>query len=69
MFDLIAYLSINNTDNKQLASESQSQGGASESYTYITKTDIEIAQYCDDIIKQYFYGGGIGELLYRGASI
>ena len=55
--------------DKQVASESQSQGGTSESYSYVTKTDAEISERCGEIMGQYFYGGGLGHLLYRGACM
>lgn len=68
IFDLVSFLS-NYAGGKQVASESQSQGGTSESYSYITKTDAEISERCGEIIGQYFYGGGLGHLLYRGACM
>lgn len=69
MYELISFLSVNAAEEKQISSESQSQGGASESYSYVTRTDEEIARQCSDIIEQCFYGGGIGGLLYRGACV
>lgn len=68
-FDLISLMSAYSADEKQIASESQSQGGSSESYAYETKTDEEVSQTCTEIIEQYLYGGGLGYLLYRGACI
>lgn len=68
IFDLVSFLS-NYAGDKQMASESQSQGGTSESYSYVTKTDAEISERCGEIIGQYFYGGGLGHLLYRGACM
>ena len=53
----------------QIASESQSQGGVSESCSYVTKTEDELSAERQDIINSCFYGGGIGNLLYRGACI
>lgn len=64
VFDLIPLMVEN--EGQQISSESQSQGGASESYSYVTKTYDEIANECEEIICNLFYGGGIGELLYRG---
>lgn len=69
MFDLISFLYVNSAGEKQISSESQSQGGTSESYSYVTRTDEEITRQCSDIIEQCFYGGGIGGLLYRGACV
>lgn len=69
MFDIISFLSVNSAGEKQISSESQSQGGASESYSYVTRTDEEITRQCSDIIERCFYGGGIGGLLYRGACV
>lgn len=69
IFDLIALFSVNAPGDKQVSSESQSQGGRSESISYVTKTNEEITAQSVDIIEQYFYGGGIGELLYRGVNM
>lgn len=69
MYDLISFLSVNSAEEKQISSESQSQGGTSESYSYVTRTDEEITRQCSDIIEQCFYGGGVGWLLYRGACV
>lgn len=69
MYDLILVISEHLSGDKQISSESQSQGGSSESYSYVIKTDKEVAEKCDSVIEQYFYGGGLGYLLYRGASL
>lgn len=66
VFDLIAYITENSTGVGQVSNASQSQGGISESYSYVTKTDDDIAAACVDIIYNNFYGAGIGNLLYRG---
>lgn len=63
-FDLIS--AISQHPSRQISSESQTQGGTSESVTYVAKTDEQTAAEYDDIIFNSFYGGGIGELLYRG---
>lgn len=65
-FDLVGVISANTSSEKQISSESQSQGGKSESYSYEIKSDEDIAKECRKIIEDYFYGGGIGDLLYRG---
>lgn len=69
IYDLISFLSVNPFNEKQITSESQNQGGVSESYSYTAKTDTDISQKCIDIIEQYLYGGGLDFLLYRGAYI
>lgn len=66
VFDLIEHMS--EYEGRQISSESQSQGGASESYSYVTKTHDDILSECEEIICNSFYGGGIGDLLYRGAN-
>ena len=63
-FDLISLYSA--YPKKQVSSESQSQGGTSESVSYVTKTGEQISAEAEDIIFNCFYGGGIGGLLYRG---
>lgn len=68
-FDLISFLSVHGPCEKQASSERQSQGGSSESISYVTKTDEQISAEADDIIFNCFYGGGVGELLYRGACL
>lgn len=66
VFELAGYLSAAPAPGKQVASESQSQGGASESYSYVTVTEEELAAKYETVIEDYFRGGGIGNLLYRG---
>lgn len=66
-FDLIQHLSDNAFDGKTVQSESQSLGGQSESYTYSRLTKEQADLSAEDIIYNAFYGGGIGNLLYRGA--
>lgn len=56
---------------KQITSESQSQGGASESYSYAVKTDDEISAEQQSIIETYLNGvmyEGVS-VLYRGACV
>ena len=64
IFDLIFLFSA--CSCKQISSESQTQGGTSESVTYATKTDEQINDEAENIVCDMFYGGGIGDLLYRG---
>ena len=54
-FDLISFLSVHGSCEKQVSSESQSQGGSSESISYATKTDEQISAEADDIIFNCFY--------------
>lgn len=49
---------------KQISGESQSQGGASESYSYAVKTDDEINTERQEIIETYLNG-----VMYEGASV
>lgn len=63
---LITFMSANSANEKQVSSESQSQGGASESRSYVTRSDDDITAECENIIFDYLFGGGMGELLYRG---
>lgn len=65
-FDLIQFLSANATDSKTVTSESQSSGGVSESYSYNVLDDDDIRDEANERIREFFYGGGIGDLLYRG---
>lgn len=69
VFELISFLSSNSVIDKQIASESQSQGGASESVSYVTKTEAEIEAQGENIIHDFLYGGGCGYLLYKGAKL
>lgn len=66
IFDIIQFLSVNAPDVKTVISESQSSDGVTESYSYASKTDEQIVSESEDIIYNSFFGGGIGELLYRG---
>ena len=69
VYELVAFFDINNAVDKQISSESQSQGGTSESISYVAKTDAELTAQAEGIIKDYFYGGGCGYLLYKGACL
>ena len=69
VFDLIGCLSENVMGGRQISSESQSQGGASESVSYVTKSDAEIEAQAENIVRERLYGGGCGHLLYRGARL
>jgi hypothetical protein len=67
-FDLIQFLSDNTADGKTVTSESQSSGGVSESYSYNVLGKDQIQAEAESIIYNAFYGGGIGDLLYRGLT-
>lgn len=69
VFELVSFGSANNVTDKQIASESQSQGGASESLSYVTRTDSEIEKQEESIVHDFLYGGGYGHLLYKGACL
>lgn len=69
IFELISFYGSAGDGEKQIASESQSQGGASESVSYVTKTDEEMQKKADGIIRDCLYGGGFGYLLYKGALV
>ena len=68
VFELVSFVDANDT-NKQVASESQSQGGVSESISYVTRTDADIEKQEESVIYDYFVGGGYGYLLYKGAYL
>lgn len=68
IFNLIQFLSVNSPGDKNIVSESQSSDGVTESYSYASKTDEQISVESEEIIYNSFYGGGIGELLYRGLN-
>lgn len=65
-FDLIQFLSSNASDSKTVASESQTSGGVSESVSYNVLDNERIEAETESIIYNTFFGGGIGDLLYRG---
>lgn len=67
VFELVNLISQNSS--KKVSSESQSQDGVSESVTYSVKTSEEEKEEYDNIIYDFFCGGGLESLLYRGACI
>ena len=69
VFELVSFVDANNATDRQIASESQSQGGASESLSYVTRTDAEIEAQEESIIYEFMHGGGCGHLLYKGACL
>lgn len=70
IYELVEYLSVNapSSGERRISSESQSLGGQSESVSYMTVTDEQVKAECDDIIYNTLFGGGCGELLYRGLN-
>lgn len=68
IFDLIQFLSVYASGDKNIVSESQSSDGVTESFSYASKTDEQIAAESEDIIFNSFFGAGIGDLLYRGLN-
>lgn len=69
--DLIEYMSNNLSQKKALSSVSQSQGGASESESYVNKTAEDIDGDISNLIYDYLASVtddfGV-PLLYRGAN-
>ena len=67
--DLIEYMHYNVNSGKAVASESQSQGGASESISYVNKTSADTEKDIDRMIYDYLASvvddKGV-PLLYRG---
>lgn len=66
IFKLVSLLSA--PCNSGVTSESQSQGGQSESIHYVSKSTAEIDDECDELIRSYLTAGGLGKVLYRGAD-
>lgn len=66
VYELVSFFGANKTNERQIASEGQSQGGTSESVSYVQKTDEEINLQAENMICDFFFGGGMGHLLYRG---
>lgn len=64
--ELIDLLSSNDITKQKIKSESETQGEKSESVTYEITTTEQFNNEIDNVISDYFFGGGIGELLYRG---
>lgn len=69
VFDLISHFEANSFDGTNVQSGSQSLGGMSESVTYMRLSKDEADAESVGIIENYFYGAGLGKLLYRGACI
>ena len=69
VFELVSFVDANNVTDKQIASESQSQGGVSESLSYVKRTDEELETQTESIIHDFLHGGGYGYLLYKGACL
>ena len=71
MFELVNHLAVNSFDGTNVQSESQSQGGRSESVTYSHLTKEESKAEIENIIYRFLscvkYNGV--SLLYRGAAI
>lgn len=71
IFELINHLSQNRFDGTMVKSESQSLGGQSESYTYVTLTKEEVDNETEGIIFNYLSTvekNGVS-ILYRGACV
>lgn len=66
VFDLIDHLQ--QCKDNPVTSESQTLGGQSETYSYVTMTVEQQNEVADNIIYNAFFGGGIGYLLYRGVA-
>ncbi len=66
VYELVFFFSANKTNERQIASESQSQGGTNESVSYVQKTEEDINMQLENIICNFLFGGGMGHLLYRG---
>lgn len=69
MSELIVHICANKGADSQIASMSQSQGGRSESVSYVAKSKADIDAEADSIIFNTLFGGGFGFLLYGGADI
>lgn len=70
-FDLITHLSANSFDGSIVASESQSLGGQSESYSYSVLSKEQADSEAEDIIFTYLYPVKIDgvSILHRGACV
>lgn len=69
--DLVEYLARYSTSDMVVSSRSQSAGGVSESESYVTKTDVELQAYIDNMIVDYLMAETDDNgtpLLYRGCS-
>jgi hypothetical protein len=54
--DLIEFMHYNKPNTKAVASESQSQGGASESKSYVAKSEADYEREIEGIIYDYLIG-------------
>lgn len=70
-FDLIQHLYHNAFDGSTVASESQSLGGQSESYSYLVLSKEQADSEAEDIIFTYLYPIKIDgvSILHRGACM
>ena len=70
-FDLIQHLSANAFDGSTVASESQSLGGQSESYSYSVLSKEQADSEAEDIIFTYLYPVKIDgvSILHRGNCV
>lgn len=70
-FDLITHLSANAFDGSTVASESQSLGGQSESYSYSVLSKEQADSEVEDIIFTYLYPVKIDgvSILHRGVCV
>ena len=70
-FDIIQHLSANAFDGSTVASESQSLGGQSESYSYSVLSKEQADREAEDIIFNYLYPVKIDgvSILHRGACV
>ncbi len=71
VFELIEHMSANAFDGTAVKSESQSQGGVNESYTYSRLTKVEADNAAEDIIYTYLSAVMVNgvSILYRGACV
>ena len=70
-YDLIQHLSANAFDGSEVASESQSLGGQSESYSYSLLSKEQADSETENIIFTYLYPVKIDgvSILHRGACV
>lgn len=70
--DVVEYMYYNVKPEKGIASASQSQGGTSESETYVVKTSADIESDIDGMISDYLMNvrdDNGTPLLYRGCRV
>lgn len=70
-YDLITHLANNAFDGSTVASESQSLGGQSESYSYSVLSKEQSDSAAEDIVYMYLYPVKIDgvSILHRGACV